>query len=417
MRPPLRYDRARGFTLVELMVALTGGLFVAVAVFSLAREGTTFHQRESRLATATFSGLVGFQRLRLDLARAGFLSSPNVRSDPSVCGYAPATWADGLLEQLTSLKVVDGGSATNPTLTANNLAPDRVVLAGSFASGEQFPITTVEVSGTTYRVYLQPNSGPIARAGISSNETLQAVFGTDRGMRIIDRTGRTHFGIISTAVWSATAPYVVLKDSIPLTFRASGTTCGLHVNEVGALANVVNFIRYDVRPIAATAAYDQLDDAYAVVPGFDTDRTELVRGELTATSTVDSAAIAGTEELVAEYTVDLDLGLTVVDTLGTSGVDPVLTHLRCTNGVGCEAGTSLSFGDFGGTSATPATQRVRGVRARLAVRTRAPDRPGPHDDGTRLYRVALGAAGAGPYARVRTFQADVALRNHSGVTW
>ena len=43
-----RVGRA-GFTLVELMVAVTGGLFVAIMVFVLARDGARFYQREARV--------------------------------------------------------------------------------------------------------------------------------------------------------------------------------------------------------------------------------------------------------------------------------------------------------------------------------------------------------------------------------
>jgi Tfp pilus assembly protein PilW len=46
----------RGFTLVELMVALSGGLFISLAVFALARDSGRFYQRESRIANATVSG-------------------------------------------------------------------------------------------------------------------------------------------------------------------------------------------------------------------------------------------------------------------------------------------------------------------------------------------------------------------------
>ena len=42
-----------GFTLVELMVAMTGGLFMSLIVFALARDGARFYQRESRVADAT----------------------------------------------------------------------------------------------------------------------------------------------------------------------------------------------------------------------------------------------------------------------------------------------------------------------------------------------------------------------------
>ena len=57
-------------------------------------------------------------------------------------------------------------------------------------------------------------------------------------------------------------------------------------------------------------------------------------------------------------------------------------------------------------------QRVRTVRARLSVRSREADRETEIAGG--LYRFKLADK---QYARVRTFQADIALPNQLGVTW
>ena len=58
MRAPFQLQRlgrdvrnvAGGFTLVELMVAMTGGLFLSIVVFALSRDASRFYQRESRIA-------------------------------------------------------------------------------------------------------------------------------------------------------------------------------------------------------------------------------------------------------------------------------------------------------------------------------------------------------------------------------
>src|SRR4051812_43651349 len=80
-----RAPSSAGFTLVELMVALSGGLFLSMVVFALARDSTRFYQREGRLASATLAGIVGFKRLTDDIARAGYLSTPNIQADPRNC--------------------------------------------------------------------------------------------------------------------------------------------------------------------------------------------------------------------------------------------------------------------------------------------------------------------------------------------
>src|SRR5215831_8019287 len=96
--------RPRGFTLIELMVAVTAGLFVAIAAFALARQGSRFFQQEARVANAQFSATLGFDRLRADIARAGFLTTANVQRDPFRCG-STATWPSPSMPSLGSIRI------------------------------------------------------------------------------------------------------------------------------------------------------------------------------------------------------------------------------------------------------------------------------------------------------------------------
>src|SRR4051812_49157588 len=93
-----------GFTLVELMVSMLGGLFVSMSVFAVAKHSSGFSMEQARIADATLQNVVAFERLKSDLSRAGFLSSPNVVKDPAVCRGAvyPAQ-----LRQLASVYIED----------------------------------------------------------------------------------------------------------------------------------------------------------------------------------------------------------------------------------------------------------------------------------------------------------------------
>src|SRR4051812_5534001 len=84
--PKDKRDTARAFTLVELLVAITAGLFVSIAAFSLAKQGSRFFQQEARIANTQFSAVLGFDRLRADIARAGYMSTANISRDPFRCG-------------------------------------------------------------------------------------------------------------------------------------------------------------------------------------------------------------------------------------------------------------------------------------------------------------------------------------------
>ena len=218
-----RSSTARGFTLVELMVAVSGGMFIALAVFALASDASRFYKRETRVADATLAGLVGFERLRVDLARAGFLSTPNVRRDPRLCGdpIADPTWPQEL-KRLASVRIDLAGSPSNPTLAANSLAPDSIVLSGSYSSVDQFPIWNIQDTGATFIIFLQANIGPLARMGYAASADqaalLNQVFMAGRGLRIQDKSGELQFGTIQSTV-AGPIPQVILSQNPGLRFR------------------------------------------------------------------------------------------------------------------------------------------------------------------------------------------------------
>ena len=401
--------RSDGFTMVELLVALTGALFLSIGVFMLAKHTSALYQRELRVAGANLSAVVGFERLRSDIARAGFLSSPNVRRDPFVCG-SPATDAEWpeQLSKLASVTIGDIAISDLPDLfSANGLSPQRILLAGNYSSVEAFPIRAITETGGNFQVYLQVLSGPMARLGYLEEDApqqalLQTVFPPGRAVRIVDRSGRHHYGTI-LSVTGGDTPLLTLKGGSPdLIFRSgSAMGCGLKGQETGALINTVNFIRYGIRDLRSDDRYAPLY-AESTMPAYEDERTELVREELDPSGN----AFAGSADLVAEYAVDLRFRLTVAPST--------------TSALTCVQQNKVS--DWAGDPVTLTTgkgpQLIRAVHAWLSVRSREADRSatiatssGP------LFRVGLGPGATAPFARVRTVQARVALHNQMGVTW
>ncbi len=423
MREPLEHRstpsarrRARGFTLTELMVAVTGGLFVSLAVFALAREGSRFYQREQRAADATLSAVIGFERLRTDIARAGFLGTPNVTKDPHLCGTAGGAGWPVMLSSLASLRINQNlgavaGSPANPTLNDNNVFPASLVLMGSYSAVDEFPIWNIDATGGVYEVYLQWRTGPLGRMGYETSTTqlemLQDIFGAGRGLRIQDQSGEIQFGTIQS-VTAGNQPRVTLSQAPQLVFRQAGGTCGLKGNVTGATVNPINFIQYDVRNLAANTDYAPIYANNNQVG--DTDRTELARVELDTSG----APIQGTEELVSPFAVDLKFSLTVATSI-TGGSDPVIEAVP-------DADVTANWaGDVVGLPANMGPERIKSVRVRLSVRSREGDRgediqpngliaPG-------LYRIGLGASATAPFARVRNLEGDVALNNQMGIFW
>jgi hypothetical protein len=425
-----------GFTLVELMVAVTGGLFVSVAVFMLAKQATGLYQSEARVSNATLGSVVGFERLRLDLERTSFLSSPNVRRDPKVCGVPNANWPT-YLAHLSSI-FIDKTATVPAVLTANGVAPDEITLAGSFSSVEQFWTSSISNSGTNHVVTLQTLSPAMARLGYQNAATaaaqqtlLQSVFGTGRALRIVDTEGNEQYGTIQ-AVQSGSAPSILLGSTTPdILYRGTNTTlkCGVMGNGKDHLVNVVNLVRYSLKNLSSNGAYAPLYDTtvtannQTVATGAvatDTGRTELVREELDTAG----AIIQGTDEIVTEFAVDLRFGLTVSQMVVPSGGGAASEQLQ-ELAMGSAAVYAFA-GPPDGTQSAQAPQFIRAVRVRLSVRSREADRlsgmPSLADGGTvpipgGLYRIGLGSGGGGPFARVRTMQADIALRNHRGISW
>jgi prepilin-type N-terminal cleavage/methylation domain-containing protein len=403
----------RGFTLVELMVAVTAGLFVAVASFALAKQGSKFFQQEARVANAQFSATLGFDRLRADIARAGFLTTANVQRDPFVCGNTVG-WPAGMTG-LAALRII-AATPVDGQDTANGLSPDQITMSGSYASPETFPVRTVLAENSRFQVYLQANTGAVARSDGMDGGTMSQIFKAGRILRILDGTGRYEFGAIeSYAINSAGQMVVNLKATPNIPFRRPGTACGVVGLGVGMQANVVNWIRYEIRDIqkAPPSAYKSLFAANATAPG-DASRRELVRVELDS----DGAEMTDSLELVAEYAVDLKFGLTVISSFKTTAnVDPTLTQFPIGDARNYEYTYQVS-------SSSPvnekAPHRVRSVRARLAVRSREADRaanvpaPATAPPGT-IFRYGL--PGDGGFSRARALVADIHLPNLASVAW
>lgn len=407
-----RHQRSRGFTLVELLVAMTGALMLSTSVFLLAKHSTALYQEESRVANASLASVIGFERLRADIARAGYMASPNVQRDPFVCG-TPATdpsWPTQL-RSLSSVTITQSPLVDLPSvISANDLRPHRLLLAGNYSSAEALPVRAIYPSGGAIQVDLQVQSPAMARLGYLEPDIdttrqlsiLQAVFPVGRAVRLVDKAGRHHYGTIA-AVQAVPQPSLILEPDQPtLQFRSgSSLGCGLS-GETGSLINTVNFIRYEIRQLqgADRARYAPI---YALDgPDYDAQRTELVRSELDPSGT----PIAGTAELIAEYAVDLRFRLTVAPS----------------DSVPLQRVNEDAIGDWAGPAAGLAPNRgpqlIRSVHTWLSVRSRAADRAqGIDTEEGPLFRIGLGPSGAAPFARVRTVRGHVVLHNQLGVTW
>ena len=407
------------------MVAMTGGLFFTIFVFMFTRDVSRFFVRESRISDTTLASITGFQRLRADIARTGFLASPNFGKDPGRCprsvdgtaasGLSGAGWAaNSALREMGLLAITVGGSNNGPEQTYNGLAADELTLYGNYSSSEQFPIRNVSAAAGGFTISLEPASGPMVRLGYvaatSPTSLLSSVFPTGHALRLQTPEGEEQYGII-TGVTVGAQPTVTLGVALPLAWKSSGI-CGIRGFCSGCQVNTVNIVRYRLEDLSNATDYPQFAFLYAGSrPPSDTARRELIRIPVLPTGVEQTANV----ELVSEYAVDLKFGLSVVTNLATRALTTYPENSTDLVKYASDPLTSPASDVNNG------PHLIRGVHARLAVRSVEPDRQGAigaGNVGAGLYRVRL-TDGLDPnqFARVRTLQALIATRNTRNSLW
>jgi prepilin-type N-terminal cleavage/methylation domain-containing protein len=409
-----RRSGERGFTLIELVVAMSAGLMVSMAALILSRNATRFFQNEARISSTQLAVTLGMNRLTADLQRAAFLGTRNNATSKTLCtqGMLPAS-----LSALAGISFRIGGSvATHPADLAqsidpqNTMNPDSAMLSGSYDATERFAVAWAYIAGGQTTVDLQLD-GAIARlrqsatqAGQSLSQALTPIFKPGRFLHFIDNgAGQGDvWGIIDS--FSVGGPVgaekitVVLLNSPAIPQKTQLTTCGLSAGaNRGVYVSVVSRIQYDLRSLKTDAKYGPLvspgNPAAAAITG-EAGRTELVRTELDSTGT----EMPGSLELVAELVVDLKFGVVKAPAAGSANVfNPVMT--------------AYPFDD---PQVANTPELIRGVRVRLATRGRVPDRENQLAASGRNYRFAvLQPPIRERWTRLRTLYSTVALPNQA----
>ncbi len=452
----MRRPATAGFTLVELTVALVAGLIVAMGIVGLSRSATaTFHE-EMRNAAAEASLRSAMDRLRADLARAGFMSTGNIQADTAIA-RAPTDPNNvqginanmkGIL-QLAAVHLADGGSVTQNLLplSANQnpaLAPDYVEIGGNMTTADQFEVAVVQPpSGNCQRILLVPTSPAMYRLNVvgptAAPDELRAIFQpVPKGMatqfiaRLVDDAGHTQYLATCpenvaagfTTMTGAPQPYPYVDiDSTNTPIRTAQTTStvsSLSGYAAGrAWINPVQIVRWEITGPGGKdpepAQYVNALNNVPLQPGTaDPAKYDLMRTFVDATGVL----VPQTSEIVAEYAVDLDFAFTV--DAGLSNQAPSLTTFGFDDG----KSNYLWAQDVSQVpSPLQGPQRIRAIRVRLATRTAQPDRtaniPATQNNPNEefLYRYCvLAPCPAKPdatlrWARTRTMTAEVSTPN------
>ncbi|HZU83025.1 MAG TPA: prepilin-type N-terminal cleavage/methylation domain-containing protein [Polyangiaceae bacterium] len=433
--------RARGFTLVELTVALVAGLVVAYGIVSLSKEATrTFHE-EVRSSAAEATLRTAVDRLRADLKRAAYMSTGNVVKDRRIA-HAPGEVNNSRVDHtmagiksLAGIQLVDGGSLQNTPMSAWQspaLKPDAILIGGNMTSAEQFEVETIQLVGNCNRMVLSSTSPAMYRAiagattaanqALELNNLFQPYPGRQFIVRLVDDTGRSQFlatcpGATTAGFLTPTQPYVDV-DAIAtplLSAQTTRTLGGVNQTPAGrAFVNPVQIVRWELVDTGHEAApYRNVLGQLPLSAGADATKYDLVRSYVDALG----KRVDETMEVIAEYAVDLDFAFSV---------DSGLPSQPAMQTFAFDAPDSADWA--GDVLQLPNTnpQRIRTVRARVTTRAAQPDRttalPIADNYGAQtpqgfLYRYCVAqpcnSDGALRWARARTITTEVALSNQA----
>ncbi|MBX3234043.1 MAG: type II secretion system protein [Labilithrix sp.] len=449
----LRRARARGFTLTELMVALVMGLIVALASVALARSATlTFHE-EVRTSSTEMALRMGADRLRQDLSRASFMSTPNIVLDPKVARLANVPDGDanvaryaGIL-RLRGLRIDVGSTqfGVPAPLTDVGIVPDAVEIVGNMTSDDAYSGTITMNAGAgggcanAQTITLDPNADAAVYqlAGMSASvpyddtrfrnnarTAFQPVAGRRFLAQVTDAIGCHHYvPVCNVDVAGGRLAVTVSGDTnlrgVLYANSGSGVGGDSYENPAGGVARGCGSSeggRVTIAPLSRVVwrlalATESMNASFHTEPGLgQVAKVDLVR------QVIDFDGVAvGPPEVIAEYATDLKFGI-VLDVPGATGAARHVVYDMDTDN-----GNGSIFNATNGPNSIlpgqPGPQRVRSVRFRLAIRAAVADREVDLPTGVATSRARVCVDTATPcrkFARVRTVVSEVALTNQAG---
>ena len=397
----VRPRRGAGFTLIELMVAMTAGLVAIMSIYTVASASSRHFHEQQRVAQTQSAVRLAMEQLRRDLQRAGFLGTPNSRREVR-CATPPL--------EIAAVEYLAGAdTAVLPEAATNGAKADRIRLVGNYATGDSYLATGVDGSGG--RIFLQRQWQAFRRdfgvvAGTGSAEypfdpqRFSDVFRPGRFLHIFTQQNQ-HFFVRITGVDPGQAA-ISFTPTLPI-----GSACVGGLAD-GALVAPLVRLEYTVMDLASDPVLgSQLQPVGGTVPtATDTlgrSSVQLVRREVA----FDGAAtpLQGTERIVLDYAAFVDYRF-VVDRETTTGRPPNLQVLA---------------GPLAQNYVQNNPEDVRSIIVTLAARTADQDprfpwvpagagNPALGIPPTR-YRVHGGVAGFRGAARVRSLRSEVVLPN------
>ncbi len=363
-----------GFSLLELMVALTLGATVISSVYFIGGSSTKHFQEQQRIAQSQLSLRIAMEQLRRDISRAGFLGTPA----SSVDRNCETGTVDIRAVELTNNSEI----AQIPNGVVHRVQADRLTLTGNYATSDNY--LSAGIASTGNQIFLQREWQGFRRSfhqnttGTPFDATLfENTFNSNRLLHVETLVGN-HYFLQITSRNAATAS-IMFSPSVTI-----GGAC-LGGMGIGATVAPLSRIQYLIGNIGSNL--NPGNTAAAAATG--SQSIQLIRRELNFSGT----PILNSERAVLDYVVDFNVDF-IADTCDGNMV-------RLTDADAQTYTTSAS---------------VVGVRAavvRLSVRTPQQDPRFPwvtRAVGAPLTRYRANASAPGA-SRVRTLEAEIVMPN------
>ncbi len=392
-----------GYTLVELLIAILITSIVVGALYNISRTATEGFNQQQRAAEMQLRLRFAMEQLRADVARAGYMASPNTAMDPAVCPRPTAA-----LQAVTVTR--DASAVPNPT---SNVFLNPVVLrmVGNYVTADEYLVAGITVAGGIGEVQLQNQTPQWAR--VTSVTEFNRVFlppGQRRMLRITSPTGAVQFVQVTAGVYETSGSAVLPRLSVTPApalvgdgLGSGASSCGIAGLGVGATVAPITMVEYFIGNVAGAMPDLYPTDATAAAL-----KTDLLRREYNLQPAV--TLIPGSLRIVGEYAVDFDIALAVDDgnPIGSLAGTVALRGIDFRDG---QIDTLLASAASSG-AARP--QRARALTVRLSIREREQDRDfswiirSAATEALTRFRVFTDRPGA---SRVRTLTAEVGLPN------
>ncbi|AKF03264.1 PilW family protein [Sandaracinus amylolyticus] len=380
-------SRRAGFTLVEMMVAMTIGALVIASVYTLGGSAARDFQEQQRVTQLQLSTRLALDRVRRDVERAGLHGTPDSMVERTCVTPARRVRAVQLVNE-------DGGSraainahqagAANTTTQA-----DLLRLVGNFATSDAYLVRSFDSSGGT--AFLQTSWQGFRRSfaadstGTTIDPTIfQDVFRAGRMLHIQTVQGNHFFVRVASATVSGNSASVSFTPALGV-----GGTCVVGLGE-GALLAPLSEVEYALQANAEdlpTATSSSGADVTGPNVSLVRRERDMVTNAITETRTV------------LEWAMHFDVDAIFDDTAVGSAPDARLATL---------------YGDeLAETNMAARASRVRALVVTIGARSRDQDPnfpwaapvPGAPPVRFRVFSDRVGAA------RVRTATAEIGLPN------